>query len=232
MHLFPHIFVSYLTTHYPLCHPISSPENRNRWSAAVFSRRYKVAMAGRVVLTVGFARARSFASRSFIATGPRICPTVVAPEIAPFVISEKPANWGETVTATCTILKGDQPILIEWALNGESISHDFSDITIATSKRVSLLTIDAVTASHAGEYTCVASNAAGGTSYSASLAINGTIRRSSKLLLIPRCMYESFFSRRLTPTPFIHSSPSGPVTFPSRSRVSTEVTGRADDVAG
>lgn len=95
------------------------------------------------------------------------------------MISEKPANWGETVTATCTILKGDQPILIEWALNGEPISHDFSDITVATSKRVSLLTIDAVTASHAGEYTCVAGNAAGGTSYSASLTVNGTTRRSS-----------------------------------------------------
>ncbi|OAD62724.1 Down syndrome cell adhesion molecule-like protein Dscam2, partial [Eufriesea mexicana] len=96
----------------------------------------------------------------------------VAPEIAPFVISEKPANWGDTVTATCTMLKGDSPIQIEWALNGEPISHDYSDISIATSRRVSLLTIDAVTASHAGEYTCVASNAAGGTSFTATLAVN------------------------------------------------------------
>lgn len=106
------------------------------------------------------------------------------------MLSEKPANWGETVTATCTILKGDQPIQIEWALNGQPISHDFSDITVVTSKRVSLLTIDAVTASHAGEYTCVATNAAGGTSFSASLAVNGTIC-SSKSLLILQCMYES-----------------------------------------
>lgn len=106
------------------------------------------------------------------------------------MISEKPANWGETVTATCTVLKGDHPIQIEWALNGESISHDYSDITIVTNKRVSLLTIDAVTANHAGEYTCVATNAAGGTSYSASLAVNGTIRYSSKPLLVLRCMYE------------------------------------------
>jgi hypothetical protein len=30
-----------------------------------------------------------------------------------------------------------------------------------------------VTARHAGEYTCTASNVAGGTSYSASLAVNG-----------------------------------------------------------
>lgn len=90
------------------------------------------------------------------------------------MISERPANWGDTVTATCTMLKGDPPIQIEWALNGEPISHDYSDISIATSRRVSLLTIDAVTASHAGEYTCMASNAAGGTSFTATLAVNGT----------------------------------------------------------
>lgn len=93
----------------------------------------------------------------------------------PFVIGEEPANWGDTITVTCTVLKGDHPIQIEWALNGEPISRDHPDITIVgTSKRVSLLTIDAVTARHAGEYTCTAGNVAGGTSYSASLAVNGT----------------------------------------------------------
>ncbi|XP_026825584.1 Down syndrome cell adhesion molecule-like protein Dscam2 isoform X28 [Ooceraea biroi] len=111
-------------------------------------------------------------AQGYSARGTLEVQVMVAPDIAPFVISEKPANWGETVTATCTVLKGDHPIQIEWALNGEPISHDFSDITIVTNKRVSLLTIDAVTASHAGEYTCVATNAAGGTSYSASLAVN------------------------------------------------------------
>lgn len=100
--------------------------------------------------------------------------SIVAPEIMPFVIGEEPANWGDTITVTCTVLKGDHPIQIGWALNGEPISRDHSDISIvSTSKRVSLLTIDAVTARHAGEYTCTASNVAGGTSYSASLAVNG-----------------------------------------------------------
>ncbi|EGI61628.1 Down syndrome cell adhesion molecule-like protein [Acromyrmex echinatior] len=97
----------------------------------------------------------------------------VAPEIMPFVIGEEPANWGDTITVTCTVLKGDHPIQIEWAHNGEPISRDHPDISIvSTSKRVSLLTIDAVTARHAGEYTCTASNVAGGTSSSASLAVN------------------------------------------------------------
>lgn len=100
---------------------------------------------------------------------------LVAPEIAPFVLSENPSNWGQTVTATCTVLQGDQPVQIEWALNGKSISHEYPDVSIATTKRVSLLTIEAVTASHAGEYTCIASNVAGGTSYTATLAVNGII---------------------------------------------------------
>ncbi|XP_031772544.1 Down syndrome cell adhesion molecule-like protein Dscam2 isoform X9 [Apis florea] len=111
-------------------------------------------------------------AQGYSARGTLEVQVMVAPEIAPFVISEKPANWGDTVTATCTMLKGDSPIQIEWALNGEPISHDYSDISIATSRRVSLLTIDAVTASHAGEYTCTASNAAGGTSFTATLAVN------------------------------------------------------------
>lgn len=90
-------------------------------------------------------------------------------------MGDEPANWGDTVTATCTVIKGDRPIEIEWALNGDPISHNnFPDISIGTGKSVSLLTIDGVTARHAGEYTCSASNAAGGTSYSASLIVNGT----------------------------------------------------------
>ena len=88
------------------------------------------------------------------------------------------------MTATCTVLKGDYPIQIEWALNGEPISRNHYDISIVnTSKRVSVLTIDAVTARHAGEYTCSVSNAAGGTSYSASLAVNGTKRRPRIIII-------------------------------------------------
>nr|XP_034174412.1 Down syndrome cell adhesion molecule-like protein Dscam2 isoform X31 [Osmia lignaria] len=112
-------------------------------------------------------------AQGYSARGTLEVQVMVAPEIVPFVIGEGPTNWGDTVTATCTVLKGDHPIQIEWALNGEPISRNHYDISIVnTSKRVSVLTIDAVTARHAGEYTCSVSNAAGGTSYSASLAVN------------------------------------------------------------
>lgn len=98
----------------------------------------------------------------------------VSPEIAPFDMGDKPANWRDTITATCTVLKGDHPISIEWALNGQPIGPDHPEISVVgTSKRVSLLTIDDVQANHAGEYTCSASNQAGAVSRSATLSING-----------------------------------------------------------
>lgn len=97
----------------------------------------------------------------------------VAPQIAPFELGDEPANWGDAVTATCTVIKGDLPITIEWSLNGQPILS-YPGITIDTKKRVSLLTIDPINAQHAGDYACAASNAAGGTSFSASLAVNGT----------------------------------------------------------
>lgn len=128
-------------------------------------------------------RGRRHSSRESRSRSPRVVALIeyfsVAPQIAPFSIGDEPANWGEAVSAVCTIVKGDLPIELAWALNGQPISaNNHPDITISsTGKRVSLMTIEAVSGSHAGEYTCTASNAAGATSYSATLAVNGTENR-------------------------------------------------------
>lgn len=100
----------------------------------------------------------------------------VAPQIAPFTIGEEPANWGEQISVICSVLKGDSPIEITWSLNSEHITLEtHPDISISrTGKMISLLSIDSVTAHHAGEYTCVASNMAGSISRTADLAVNGT----------------------------------------------------------
>ncbi|XP_044595852.1 Down syndrome cell adhesion molecule-like protein Dscam2 isoform X15 [Cotesia glomerata] len=111
-------------------------------------------------------------AQGYSARGTLEVQVMVAPQIVPFVMGDEPANWGDAVTATCTVFKGDFPIDIEWFLNDKKITHDHPGVTISTTKRVSLLTIDAVSASHAGEYTCSASNTAGGTSYSAALTVN------------------------------------------------------------
>lgn len=88
-------------------------------------------------------------------------------------MSDKAVNWGESVSAVCTIVSGDAPLELSWALNGVTITDDNPHISVTTTKRNSLISIDSASPSHAGEYTCVASNAAGSTSYSAELTVNG-----------------------------------------------------------
>ncbi|CAL7934263.1 unnamed protein product [Xylocopa violacea] len=112
-------------------------------------------------------------AQGYSARGTLEVQVMVAPQIAPFAITEEPANWGDSISVVCAILKGDLPIEIAWALNGEPIGRDRSDINIlATTKKNSILSIESVAARHAGEYTCSASNRAGATSHSASLAVN------------------------------------------------------------
>lgn len=101
----------------------------------------------------------------------------VAPQIFPFTFGDEPVNSGEAISATCSILKGDFPMDISWAFNGEPISAESTDqFSITKGKRLSVLSIDAVAARHAGEYTCTASNKAGASSHTAALAVNGKHR--------------------------------------------------------
>ncbi|XP_032672567.1 Down syndrome cell adhesion molecule-like protein Dscam2 isoform X19 [Odontomachus brunneus] len=112
-------------------------------------------------------------AQGYSARGTLEVQVMVAPQIAPFTIAEEPANWGDSISVVCAILKGDLPIEITWALNGEPIRPDRSDINIlATTRKNSILSIESVAARHAGEYTCSASNRAGATSHSATLAVN------------------------------------------------------------
>ena len=100
----------------------------------------------------------------------------MAPQITPFTLGDRPANSGESVSATCSVTVGDQPLQILWYFNGKILNPhiDSSNILISTKRRRSLLEIEDVTAEHAGEYTCTVSNEAGSTSYSTALVVNGT----------------------------------------------------------
>ena len=100
----------------------------------------------------------------------------VPPQVGPITLGDEAVNWGEQVSTTCNVLKGDNPIKIQWTLNGEPItSKTHSDITVSRAgKKMSLLLIDSVSAHHAGEYACIAKNLAGSSSRSTILAVNGT----------------------------------------------------------
>lgn len=101
----------------------------------------------------------------------------VPPQIASFTFGDEPANWGEQVSVSCSILKGDHPMEITWTHNNEEInSTNYPDISISKNgKKLSVLLIDSVAARHVGEYTCIASNLAGFRSHAATLAVNGIV---------------------------------------------------------
>lgn len=71
------------------------------------------------------------------------------------------------------ILDGDLPMTLRWMFHGQELSSQMGITTFRLNPRVSLLSIDAVAAGHAGDYTCTASNAAGQTNHTASLFVNG-----------------------------------------------------------
>lgn len=100
----------------------------------------------------------------------------VTPQIVPFTLGDGPANSGDTISAFCTVSRGDPPLEFSWYFNGEKLStSDRQDLSISTSKRRSVLEIESVKAHHAGEYTCSVSNGAGATSHSSVLIVNGNL---------------------------------------------------------
>ncbi|XP_029035530.1 Down syndrome cell adhesion molecule-like protein Dscam2 isoform X20 [Osmia bicornis bicornis] len=112
-------------------------------------------------------------AQGYSARGTLEVQVMVAPQIFPFSFGDEPVNSGEAISATCSILKGDFPMDISWAFNSVPIDSKSTDqYTVTKSKRLSVLAIDAVAARHAGEYTCTASNKAGASSHTATLAVN------------------------------------------------------------
>lgn len=96
----------------------------------------------------------------------------VPPKIVPFTFGEESANFGEPASIQCSVVLGDFPIDIVWQRNGQPVDDDLV-ATAKLGKRLSVLNIDSVSGSHAGNYTCAASNLAGQTEHTAELRVNG-----------------------------------------------------------
>lgn len=89
-------------------------------------------------------------------------------------------NYAETVSVTCTISGGDLPINVTWTLNGMPLEPYLEILTEKRGKRINNLMIDSVKAKHAGNYTCIAINAAGSVEHTSALAVNGSHKMSIK----------------------------------------------------
>lgn len=94
-------------------------------------------------------------------------------QILPFDFGENAVNSGDMATVQCAVPKGDFPIRFSWTHNGKDI--DLRDgISISKiNKRISTLSIESVIAEDGGNYTCVAENPAGASSYTATLNVIG-----------------------------------------------------------
>jgi hypothetical protein len=97
----------------------------------------------------------------------------VPPKILPFKFEESAQNEGAFAQISCIVPTGDLPMRIVWQMNGADMSSDGVS-TLKLNSRSSVLTIDAVTYRHRGEYSCVASNSAGQERYSSVLIVKGT----------------------------------------------------------
>lgn len=98
---------------------------------------------------------------------------VVPPQIMPFSFGDEASNAGDLVVVQCAAIKGDLPIRITWAFNGEKLTSGRGVEIAHGNKRISSLTIDAVNAHHVGEYTCRAQNSAAYVNHTATLKVNG-----------------------------------------------------------
>jgi hypothetical protein len=98
--------------------------------------------------------------------------------ISPFSFGDDGKNFEDTVSALCTITKGDLPMNVYWMFTSTSnvtqnLTSSDGVIIIRNSQKISSLNIDSVQARNRGNYTCIASNKAGVAQHSAFLHVNG-----------------------------------------------------------
>lgn len=81
---------------------------------------------------------------------------------------------GDAVQVQCHASKGDIPLTFSWLFKGQPISSEMSIKVSSFGQKTSLLSIDYANEAHIGNFTCVAANRAGVSTYSAELFVKGT----------------------------------------------------------
>lgn len=98
---------------------------------------------------------------------------LVPPRMNPFSFEVNPVHEGDYVQVNCLVAGGDLPIEIKWKLNDVDVQKLKNGITTTNGKRSSMLTVESITYTEAGNYTCIAKNRAGESAHLAELQVNG-----------------------------------------------------------
>ena len=99
----------------------------------------------------------------------------------PFSFGDDEFNFDDTVSAVCSVTKGDVPMKLWWTFKSdlEDLAYNLTTndgvVITRNNQKVTMLTIEAVKARHRGNYTCHAQNRAGVSQQSSYLSINGSI---------------------------------------------------------
>lgn len=112
----------------------------------------------------------------------------VPPKISQFGAGERVVA-GERLTLTCSVSRGDEPLSLTWLWDGDALtpgSAHTEGLSIANVNSFnSVLSIERVGQHHAGDYTCVATNAAASTRSTSTLTVHGTHPARHACLLPP-----------------------------------------------
>lgn len=112
----------------------------------------------------------------------------------PFTFGDDEFNFDDTVSAVCSVTKGDVPMKLWWTFKSdlEDIPYNLTTndgvVITRNNQKVSMLTIEAVKARHRGNYTCHAQNRAGVSQQNSYLSING----SALIFLAPLNILQNF----------------------------------------
>lgn len=98
----------------------------------------------------------------------------VPPIIEPFSFQDGLAEGMRTRTV-CGVSRGDAPLALRWLKDGEPLPLLLGVNITSLDQYSSLLSIPSLSASHSGDYTCVASNPAAEIKYTASLQVKGIV---------------------------------------------------------
>ncbi len=115
----------------------------------------------------------------------------VAPVIESFTFP-KNLTRGKRLRAVCTVTEGDLPIDIEWRKDGVTLLPD-TTLSGPKVRRIdeytSLLAISSLETVHAGNYSCLASNAVAEVAKSAVLTIRGKVTYLKKRIADGKCQF-------------------------------------------
>jgi len=96
---------------------------------------------------------------------------------------ESALNEGEVAQVQCFVSVGEVPLQITWSFHSSQADKPQDGVSILKlGPRSSVLMIDYVKASHAGSYSCSASNLAGIDEYTTTLVVNGIMNLFEQLL--------------------------------------------------